>query len=304
MAVVPFLDTDQRLDRACTVLTGASGGKYPSGNSLLVTGSEGTVLVDPSVTVTERGGAPHHVDRVLVSHAHEDHVAGIGCFPHARVHAHHEDLLGVHSLDGLMAVYGFEDPALHASWGEAVLRDFHYTARPDATGFADGEVFHLGDASVTCIHLAGHTRGHSGFLVEPHGVCFVGDIDLTSFGPYYGDHWSDLEDFERAIATVREIDARWFVTFHQKGVVEGRTRFLEMLDAFAAVIGDREARLLQFLAEPRTMDDIAAHGFVYRPQNKPPFADHVERRSMGMHVARLLRDGGVVEVEPDRYRAA
>jgi hydroxyacylglutathione hydrolase len=300
--VTPFLDTDQRLGR-CTALLGADAGKYPSGNSLLVAGTEGVVRIDPSTAVTARGGAPEAVDRILVSHAHEDHMAGIHLFPEARVHAHHDDLLGLHSIEGFMEVYGMP-PDVEQEWRGVVVRDFHYTERPDATGLADGDVIDLGGGTtVTVVHLAGHTRGHCGFLVESEGVAFVGDVDLTGFGPYYGDHWSDLEDFERSIDRCRELDARWYVTFHQKGVVEGRERFLTMLDAFAAVIADRERRLLEFLAEPHTMDEIVAHRFVYRPGVAMLWVDHVERRSMQMHLDRLLPAGAVVEVEPGRYRA-
>jgi glyoxylase-like metal-dependent hydrolase (beta-lactamase superfamily II) len=301
--VTTFLDTDRHLGR-CAVLIGAGGGKYPSGNSVLVSGSEGVALIDPSTAVSERGGVPGAVDRILVSHAHEDHMAGVHLFPDARVHAHHEDLLGLHSIDGFMQVYGMP-PAIEHEWREAVRRDFNYTERPDATGLADGDVVDLGGGlTVTVVHLAGHTRGHCGFLVEPEGLFFVGDVDLTGFGPYYGDHWSDLEDFERSIERCREVDARWYVTFHQKGVVEGREQFLTMLDAFAAVIDDRERRLLEFLAEPRTMDEIVAHRFIYRPGVEVLWADHVERRSMQLHLDRLLPTGAVVEVERGRYRAA
>jgi DNA-binding transcriptional ArsR family regulator len=77
-----------------------------------------------------------------------------------------------------------------------------------------------------------------------------------------------------------------------------------MLDAFAAVIGRREAALLEFLAEPHTMDEIVEHRFVYRPGVEMPFVTSVERRSMTMHLGRLLAAGGVVEVEPGRWRAA
>lgn len=303
MPVTPVLDTDRRLGR-CAALIGTNGGRYPSGNSLLVAGPDGVALIDPSTAVRDRGGVPAAVDRVLVSHAHEDHMAGVHLFPHASVHAHHDDLLGLHSMDGFMQVYGM--PAdLEGWWREAVVRDFSYTERPDASGLADGDVLDLGGGlTVTVVHLAGHTRGHCGFLVEPDGVCFVGDVDLTGIGPYYGDHWSDLEDFERSIERCRELDARWYVTFHQKGVIEGRPRFLELLEAFAAVIADRERRLLEYLAEPHTIDEIAAHRFVYRPGADVPWADHVERRSMQMHLDRLLPVGAVVEVEPGRYRAA
>ena len=69
------------------------------------------------------------------------------------------------------------------------------------------------------------------------------------------------------------------------------------------MIADRERRLLEFLAEPHTLDEIAAHRFVYRPQDDVSFAEPVERRSMGQHVERLLRDGRVEEVEAGRYAA-
>jgi glyoxylase-like metal-dependent hydrolase (beta-lactamase superfamily II) len=156
---------------------------------------------------------------------------------------------------------------------------------------------------VRALHAPGHTRGHCVLHVEPEDVVYLGDIDLSSFGPYYGDAWSSLEDFERTLARVREIDARWYATFHHIGVVEGRPAFRERLDRFAAVIATREQRLLDFLVEPRSLDEIVAHRFVYRPGDAVPFADDVERRSMGQHLARLLAQQRVAEIDGDRYRA-
>ena len=97
--------------------------------------------------------------------------------------------------------------------------------------------------------------------------------------------------------------ARWYATFHHVGVLEGQAAFLERLDRFTAVIGRREAALLAYLAEPRTLDEIAAHRFVYRPGDPVSFAEPVERRSMGQHVARLTASGRVAEVEPGRFVA-
>jgi glyoxylase-like metal-dependent hydrolase (beta-lactamase superfamily II) len=296
-----FLDTDRRLGRA-TALIGQDGGRYPHGNSMLVVGADETVLIDPSLSLVARGGAPLPVDRMLVSHSHEDHLAGVHLHPDASIQVHEADALGVHSLDGLMQVYGM--PAdISAEWADTLVRDFHYTARPDATTFADGDVIDLGGGvTIEVVHLAGHTRGHSGFLVPSEGVFFCADIDLSAFGPYYGDHWSDLEDFERSLARCRDIDARTYVTFHHKGVVEGRTSFLEQLDTFGAVIARREQALLAYLAEPRTMDEIVAHRFVYRPGVQLLFADHVERRSADLHLQRLDRTGAVTNAE-GRWRA-
>jgi len=292
---------DQTIGRV-TVLFGARGGKYPHGNSLLVAGSEETVLIDPSLSIAPRHSALLRVDRVLNSHCHEDHIAGNHLFPDAPWHLHAADVAGIHSLDNMMAIYGYPEP-IHSGFRKIVVDQFHFTARPDAVAFHDGDVFDLGGMRLRVIHAPGHTRGHCIFHIEPDDVVYLGDIDLSSFGPYYGDAWSSLADFERTLQEVRRLDARWYATFHHIGVLDGRAAFLERLDRFAAVIQTRRQRLLDFLATPRTLDEIVAHRFVYRPQDDVPFASAVERRSMTQHIEQLLGDGRVREVEPGRYIA-
>jgi glyoxylase-like metal-dependent hydrolase (beta-lactamase superfamily II) len=286
-----------------TVLYGDRGGKYPEGNSLLVRGAEETLMIDPSLGLLRRRDRLPHVDRIVHSHCHEDHVAGNHLLPEARCLLHEADLPGIRSLDAFLDVFGYEGE-LRRAWAEAVTEQFHFVPRPDAEPFRDGSVFDLGGGvRVEAVHLPGHTRGHCAFRIEPGGVLYLGDIDLSSFGPYYGDAWSDLEDFERSLARARDLDALWYATFHHIGVVDGRPAYRERLDRFAAVIARREQQLVAFLAEPRTLDEIVAHRFVYRPQDVVLFADAVERRSMAQHVDRLLRAGRLVEVDPGRYRA-
>ena len=286
-----------------TVLVGERNGKYPQGSSLLVEGRDQTAIVDPSVAVAEGRFALPRVDRVLNSHCHEDHVAGNGRFPDVPWHFHEADLAGIRSLDGLMAIYGF-DGTVDTVWRQVVVEQFHFTPRPDPTPFRDGDVFELGGVRLRVIHAPGHTRGHSFFHVEPDDVLYLGDVDLSSFGPYYGDAWSSLEDFERTLGLARTLEARWYATFHHIGVVDGRAAFLEKLDRFAGVIADRERRLLEFLREPHSLDEIAAHRFVYRPQDPVSFAEPVERRSMSQHVTRLVAAGALREVEPGRFVGA
>jgi len=296
------MTTDRTIGRV-TVLTGAQHGKYPDGNSLLVAGTEETVVIDPSLSLLARRATLPPVDRVVNSHCHEDHVAGNHLFPDASWHLHALDLPGMHSLDGIMRIYGFEGE-VDAAFRKVVVDKFHFTPRPDASAYRDGDVFDLGGTRIRVLHAPGHTRGHCVLYVEPEGVLYLGDIDLSSFGPYYGDAWSSLVDFERTLALVRDVEARWYATFHHIGLLDGRAAFLERLDRFAAVIASRESRLLEFLGVPRTMDEVAAHRFVYRPGDPVPYAEPVERRSMGQHVERLVAAGRVREVEPGRYLAA
>lgn len=299
-AAVDWGADERRLTDRVSVLVGDGNGVYPSGNTLLVRGASEVVLIDPSVTVVARGGAPLPVDAVINSHSHEDHMAGNGLFADARIHIHDADLLGARSMDGLMQVYGFTGQ-MRTDFEQHLIEHFHYTPRPDATGFSDGHVFDLGGGvTIEAVHLPGHTRGHSGFRID--GVFFLSDIDLTGFGPYYGDVWSDLEDFEESLAKVRDEQADFYVTFHQKGVIEGQAAFLEMLDTFAAVIPRRHDAMLEFLRDPHTIDDMRRHRFIYRPHVAMPFVELFERRSAEMHVARMLRRGEATEVEPGRYQ--
>lgn len=286
-----------------TVLTGIEAGAYPHGNSVLVQGSERTALFDPSLTVVARGGAPAQVDLVVLSHVHEDHMPGLSLYPNAAVHAHENDLIGLESLDGLCQMYGMV-PDAEAGWRQYLIDAFHYTARPDAQGFRDGDVLDLGGVHIEVVHTPGHTKGHTVLVVPEASAVFLGDIELTGFGPYYGDAWSDLEDFERSIERCRHIDVEHFITFHHKGTITGREPFLEMLDQFAAVIPRRENAMLEFLQEPHTLDEMIQTRFIYRPHVENSFVKSVERRSAILHLERLVKQGRVRELEPGLWQVA
>ncbi len=285
-----------------TVVLGDKNGKYPHGNSIFVRGRERVAVLDPSLALVER--APEFrdaADLVVLSHVHEDHVAGLGLFPRAEVHAHREDVDGIRSMDGLLAMYGYEMPP--DGLKDWLVDSFHYAPRPDARAFEDGAVFDLGGASVRAIHLPGHTRGHSVLLAEPEGVLFLGDIDLTGFGPYYGDAWSDLEDFERSLARIALIPARAWVSFHHVGVIEDRAVFEEKLARFAGRIAERDAAIHEYLAgESRTLAEMVAHRFLYPAHATLPFVDAVEKRTIEQHLRRGVAAGTIRE-EDGRWRA-
>jgi len=285
-----------------SVLTGAGKGTYPDGNSVLVRGRTRSLLIDPSLSVFEAGEPPLPVDDVLLTHVHEDHVAGLARFPDTPVHAHEADVRGLHGIDDMLKIYGLPEDA-EKLFRKVLEERFHVVPRPDARSFSDGARFELGGVGVEVIHAPGHTRGHCIFAIPEASAVVLGDIDLSGFGPYYGDAWSDLRDFEATLERCRKLPGEHFITFHHKGVISGRAAFLEHLEAFAAVIGRREAALLDFLREPRTLAEIVAHRFVYRPHVTNPLVSHVERRSAQLHLARLHEEGRIRELEPGRWRA-
>ncbi|MGC4963377.1 MBL fold metallo-hydrolase [Gordonia sp. DT101] len=276
-----------------TVLASSHGGAFPYGNTVVVTGSQARLVIDPSLDIDHD---PVGADAVMISHAHEDHIAGLKHFTGDK-YAHHADVDGVRSLQVLLDGYGLTSEERHAVDAQIGDQFALPDGFPEAIGVGDGHVFDLGDASATVIHLPGHTAGHCGVLIEPAGFLYVADIDLTSFGPMYGDVGSSVEDFLMSIESVRAIDARWYGTFHQKGVIDGSAEFRRRLDAYAAVIHRREERLLEFLARPRTIPDIVAHRLVYRPHVELPFVDAVERRTAQLHLERLEAHDQIISTD-------
>lgn len=281
-----------------TILFGYENGKYPHGNSLTVTGSRQTAIIDPSLGVVARKAVLPSVDMVIHSHVHEDHIAGTHLFPELPWHAHSMDALGLESIEGLMEIYGTPPGPAHDAFRQEIETAFYYPRGGEVQRFGEGHVFDLGDVTVTVVHTPGHTRGHCCFLIEwgadlAEKLVYLGDIELTGFGPYYGDAWSDLISFEESIERLKHIHAGWWLTFHHKGLIDGRDTFLAMLDQFESMIQDRELRLLEFIKEPRSLAEIIDHRFVYRPGQTGFLIDEVERRSMGMHLDRLIEKGHV-----------
>jgi len=117
---------------------------------------------------------------------------------------------------------------------------------------------------VRAFHMPGHTAGHCVLLVEPEGVAFIGDIDLTGFGPYYGDASSSLRDFRNSLMRLPDIPAKVWVTAHHRGVYTDREHFLRDLAGYAAKLDERDQRLLGLLTEsPKTLEQLVKRRLLY-----------------------------------------
>jgi len=288
-----------------TVVPGEKSGKYPDGNQVLVDAPEARVAFDTPLVANRIGPAFDDVDLVILGHVHEDHMAGLHRVPRARVQVHEADLAAAQSWEGLCRHYGYPQQTLDLM--KLMLeRDFHYAPRPDATGYADDALWELGGGvRIRAHHMPGHTTGHCVLLVENEGVAFIGDIELSGFGPYYGDACSSLADFRRTLARVTEIDARVWVTSHHKGVITDRATFLHDLHRFAGRIEERSDKLCAMLAAgPQTVAELAARRLLYPPQVDLPYVEWAERNTIRFHLDELLAQGRVRELEPGRFAPA
>lgn len=287
-----------------TVYFGEKNGKYPDGNQVIVEGADRRIAFDTPQVANHIGPHFDGVDGVILGHMHEDHQAGLHRLPGVPVEVHQADLEAARSWAGLSAHYGYPEAVL-AEMRPRIERDFHYQPRPDAQPYEDGALWDLGSGvTVQAIHLPGHTAGHCVLLVQPAGVAFIGDFDLSSFGPYYGDATSDLGDFRRSLARLAELPAQVWITSHHKGAVTEREGFLALLAAYSARLDERESRLLQMLGDrPRTLDSLVAQRLLYAPDHDSLWVDTAERRTIAQHLQELVANGRV-QCDDQGYRRA
>ncbi len=281
---------------------GEKSGKYPDGNQLLVRGADTLAAFDTPLVANRMGDELLAADLVILGHVHEDHMAGLHRLPRAQLRVHEADVEAARSWDGLARHYGYR-PEVLPGMRAMIEKSFHYAPRPDAQPYADGACWDLGGGvRVTAFHMPGHTSGHCVLLVEPGGIAFIGDIDLSSFGPYYGDATSSLAQFRRTLAALKDIPAKIWITSHHKGVVTDREAFLSLLGAFGSRLDAREGAIAAHLkTRPSTLEELVEHRFVYPKHLEELFYDDAERRVIAQHLGSLAAAGRAVD-EGGRWR--
>lgn len=285
-----------------SIYLGEKSGKYPDGNQVTVRGADALAAFDTPLVANRLGPELLDADLVILGHVHEDHMAGLHLLRDAELHVHERDVEAARSWEGLSRHYGY-GPQVLAGMRSMIEKDFHYVPRPDARSYPGGRTWDLGGGvRVTAIHAPGHTSGHCVLFVEPGAIAFIGDIDLSSFGPYYGDATSSLADFRRTLAAVRDIPARVWITSHHKGVITERETFLSLLDAFGARLDARADAIAAYLRDkPSTVAELAAHRFVYTRGGEDLWVDEAERRVISQHLEEFAAAGRAAQ-EGGRWR--
>lgn len=286
-----------------TVYFGEKNGKYPDGNQLVVTGPARRVLFDTPLVCNRLGAELDGAECIILSHVHEDHIAGLKHLQSVPVLAPEADVDAVRSVEGILRHYGYS-PETSVRMVAKIEKDFHFWPRPDALGYPPGQVWELGgDVSVQAIPMPGHTGGHSVLMVQPGAIAFIGDIDLSSFGPYYGDACSDLGQFRESLQRIERLEARVWITSHHKGVITERETFLALLRAFREKVERREEAILAAISgRGCTVEALARRRFLYPPGYHDVYVHDAERKTVREHLASLVTNGRAVQ-EGEVYRA-
>ncbi len=283
------------------LIPGANRGRYPTSNSIYV--EDAGVLIDAGAdaaryrTLISGPG----VTQVWLSHWHEDHFTHLDLFAGLPLRQMALEAGPLADIETLLDWYGVARPEHRDYWRRILVTDFHFRGHQATHFFTPGEIIDLGSCTVEVIHAPGHTPGSLAFYFREPQVCFLGDYDLTRFGPWYGDRDSSIEQTIETVTRLRRLPAKVWLTSHEEGCFEGEAT-QQAFDDYLAVIDTREARLLELLARPQTLEEIVAACIVYlKPREPKAFFEWGEAAIMGKHLERLLGAGRIV-CEDRRYR--
>ena len=282
-------------------IPGENDGKYPACHSAIIEGAG--ILVDPASNRAQLDQLrqKNRVKEVWLTHWHEDHITHLDLFDDLPLKIGTADAPPLADLERFLDAYGIEKTEYRQYWSDVMVSQFHFRPRQPAGLFEDGQIIDLGDVTVQVIHTPGHTPGHSALFFREPGVLFMGDYDLTRFGPWYGDRDSSIEATIASIKRLRTVPARVWLTCHEDGVFEQEPGHL--WDDYLAVIDTREEKLLNLLKTPHSMAGIVNAWIVYRKPREPEaFFAFAEEALMRKHLERLIESGKVKEVEDGYVR--
>lgn len=281
------------------LIPGENNGKYPFCHSVFV--EEAGILIDPGSDrkILTRLKEESAVRSIWLTHWHEDHFTHLDLFEDLPLFISEADAPMLSDMELFLDGYGVEDDQQIRFWREILLEKFHFKPRTPTGFLQDGQRIELGGVTAQVLLTPGHTPGHLAFYFEEPGVLFLGDYDLTKFGPWYGDRASSIPETIASVRRLRQIPATVWLTSHGTGVFEEDPG--QLWENFLGVIEERENRLIDFLNSPRTIEDIVNAWIVYRKSREPKeLYAFAERAIMSKHID-LLKEKSLIVEDENRY---
>jgi len=276
-------------------ILGDNNGRYPFNHSLYLEGEDTCVIIDPACSLQKLADLKQKddVDQVWLSHWHEDHIRYLYLFADSILRISEKDFPPLTDIDVFLDWYGIKEAGIRTFWKQEMLENFNYRPKQKACFIKDEETIDLGSFSVQVIPTPGHTPGHLSFFFPEEKILFLGDYDLTSFGPWYGDVYSSIEQTIKSIHTLKAIPASRWIASHNTGLFEENPG--KLWDDYENVIYLREERILEFLNKTRTLEEILSAWLIYgKPREPREFFEFNERVLLGKHIEYLERRGKIM----------
>ena len=186
------------------LIVGERSGKFPYSNSLLVkTSSNDTILVDAGAGTPLRE-IIGKIDLVVITHYQPDHIRFLNMIRGKKVYAPAYDT-AYRSLVELAKRFA---PPVWRTWYEMAQSLGVPQELPEPMVYEEGDIIH----GIEPILLPGHLRSHHALLIGE--TLFGADMDLTSFGPWYGNPESSLEGIIADACVIAELAPKIYYSSH------------------------------------------------------------------------------------------
>ena len=282
------------------ILFGEGGkGKLLRANSLILHGPR-NIVVDPAACESRHVELAKDGPVLFYTHYHADHRAAEHVYPQTtEVWTSRADASAIEDPEEFVRRVDSSGSKISKQMFHGLQKVFRIGPRVVERRMDDGDVLGAGGCRAELFHLPGHTPGHMGLFFEEQSLLYLTDMDLTAFGPWYGNDVSDPKAFRASIARARDFECKWYYSSHGE-VIWGREEFLEKLDAFDAHFERRDSLILDALAEgEKSIKDMCMMGVVYRPK-KLAVAENLvyfEHKHIRFHLEDLVARGLVVADE-------
>lgn len=284
------------LDDDVYLIIGKNNGTFPYSNSLLILDEE-VVLIDSGVGNELLEGIKDYVDIMINSHYHIDHILGNHLFKELWVV---EEEAGVTSSFSRYKKHaGILGSPIEEDW----MRWFHqyfkfYPSSPTKT-FKPNEVLNFGETKWVAVHTPGHTSGHCCFYEPNKKLMFSTDIDLTPFGPWYGNPPANLPDFIESIKKLSDFEMDVIATSHAMPI---RDNISQALEDYLKIIFERDESILEILEKEKTIEELETYNIIYKKEQKryKAFA-WFEQNMIKKHLDRLIEMDKVEKIG-DKYK--
>lgn len=280
----------RQIGKNLAMIVGRNNGRFPSGNVFLVE-DQTNAIIDTGCgsELLELIGNLVPVDCVINSHGHPDHSAGNFLFPEAPLHGPEEGSDSHGNLFALSQRFFAPDQQLAERWRPWITKMTGFGDRTPTHWFRDGQVFDFGDLKLTAFHTPGHTKDHYCFFDSDNGTLLSFDIDLTPFGPWYGNKESELGQFRDSVTRILDLKPRLVATSHSEPVFESVE---ERFRSYSAVFDVRSDTILGLLSGGAQLEELVEAAPIY---GRFPYAERLlrsfERRMISLHLQEMETAG-------------
>ncbi|TFG07813.1 MAG: MBL fold metallo-hydrolase [Promethearchaeota archaeon] len=279
-------------------IEGERKGRYPYSNSLLIE----DYLIDTGISsrYLRRLKRQFKINKVLLSHWHEDHVSGNRLLKDVEFSCHSKDKHIIEDIEKMSTYYGL-DNTIANDMLDPIIEGFRMENTKISSPFEGGDTIRTPNYEITVIHTPGHTAGHCSFYIKNLKLAFLADIDLAKF-IYYGCLDSDLIKYEMSIDKLANLDIEIAISGH-KGIFRGSELIKKELGEYKSILKKNDERVLSHLPENEIFNpnDLIRKNIIYKKYSEwKDFEIIGERLMIEKHFEKFLKNG-LIEKQDNGY---